>query len=112
MKLELKIYKGKAVEKIYTAAEFDIMFGTVEDVVALIDVDALSGEGDDMDLVKACMNMLSGGIGKVKDLLKDIFTGVTDEELRRVKIKELVPLFLNLVKFSLDQIKSVGTEKK
>ena len=31
------------MEKVYTADEFDIMFGTVEDLINLVDVDRLSG---------------------------------------------------------------------
>ena len=31
MQLNLNIYRGREVEKVYTADEYDIMFGTVED---------------------------------------------------------------------------------
>jgi hypothetical protein len=31
--------------------------------------------------------------------LKDVFPGLTDEELRRVKLRDLVPLFLDLFAF-------------
>ena len=33
---------------------------------------------------------------KLNTLLKEIFPDLTDEELRRVKLKELVPFFLSL----------------
>ena len=111
MQLQLNIYRGGAVEKTYTADQFDIMFGTVEDIVALIDVDAFGDGVDNNIYISAVLKLLTGGMDQVKNLLKEVFPGVTDDELKRTKVKELTTLILNLVKFSFAQISSVGTGK-
>ena len=45
---------------------------------------------------------------KLNDLLKDVFPEITDEELKRIKLKELVPFFIDLFVYVTD---SFGTEK-
>lgn len=112
MKLSLNIYKGREVEKTYTADEFDIMFGTVEDVIKLIDVDSLSGKMDDAKFVTAVLKVVGGSLSEVKTLLKEVFPDVTDDELKRTKIKEIVPLLVDLVKYSFTEIMAISTGKK
>lgn len=111
MNLKLNIYKNRVVEKTYSVDEFDIMFGTVEDIVSLIDFNVFSKNISDADLIKMVMPLIGGGFEQVKNLLKEIFPELNDEELKRVKIKEIIPLLVNLVSFSLNQISSVGSGK-
>ena len=42
---------------------------------------------------------------ELKPLLQDIFPDITDDELKRIKIKELVPLFYDICKNIADDIK-------
>lgn len=90
--LRLNIYsetdKSK-VEKTYTSDGYDLMLGTTEDILGIIDFDKMN---DQNELIK----MILKGYGLLKPLLKDIFTGLTDEELRQVKFKELIPLFQDI----------------
>ena len=103
--LELRIYSAedrKKVEKTYTTESYDLMFGTVEDLIQLADIDKMQ---DNAEVTKLVVT----GFGKLKPFIKDVFTGVTDEELKRVKVKELIPLFINIFKSvieGLDLIKS------
>lgn len=112
MELTLNIYKGKEIEKTYTASEFDLMFGTVEDVVALIDVDKFSDNAEDMAFIGAVTKMISGGMEQVKELLKEIFPGLTDEEIKRTKVRELVPLFVDVIRYSVNELASISSKKK
>lgn len=96
--LKLNIYKNqKEVEKTLTAESYDLMFGTVEEVLQIFDPDKMTSEIEIAVTVFKCFNQL-------KPILKDIFPEVTDEELRRVKVKELVPLFVNVCKNIADDI--------
>lgn len=112
MELKLNIYDGREIEKTYTASECDIMFGTVEDFIALVDTDKLSESASDKDLIVAVTKLLCGGLGEVKTLLKDVFVGVTDDELKRTKMSELVPILVRIVKFSFAEIMSIVSTKK
>lgn len=111
MQLTLNIYDAGKVVKTYTANEFDLMFGTVEDLIALVDLDAFGGNADDKAFVAAALKVVVNGFDHVKDLLKDIFSGVTDEELRKVKLKEVALLLVQIVKYSLTEIAGIGKGK-
>lgn len=101
--MKLNIYKNqKEVEKTYEVDAYDIMYGTVEDVFDVLDgMEEMKTDGEILKLIQSNRKKLNG-------LLLDIFDGLTEEELRRIKIKELVPLFLDLFKYVRD---SFGIEK-
>ena len=111
MQLKLNIYKNGQVEKTYEAGEFDIMFGTVEDLIDLLDMDKLGKDTSDMEFVTAIVRVVSGGKDKLKEILKEIFPELTDEEMKRVKVKELVPLVKDIVKFSLGELSFATGDK-
>ena len=98
--LRLNIYNGKTIEKTYVAEEIDIMFGTVEDLLAVIDFDNLS---DEKEVVKVVIKTLNN----LKPFLKQIFDGLTDEEIKRTKVKELVPLFVDIVTYTMEELKAL-----
>lgn len=90
VELKLNIYKNQHdIEKTLTASGYDLMLGTCEDIMDIIDIDKL----DDNNAVAM---MVFKGYGLLKPLLKDIFEGLTDEDMKGIKIKELVPLFLDI----------------
>lgn len=66
MEMKLNIYKKGEIVKTYTASEFDLMWGTVEDLLNVIDVDKLD---DAVAIGKAVISVLP----QVKPLLKQIF---------------------------------------
>ena len=103
MELKLNIYEKKKVIKTYTAETYDLMFGTVEDLLNIIDVDNIQA-GDKTELIKAVAKVLAHSMDIVKPLLKDVFEGLTDEELRNTSIKEIVDVLSNIVTYSINQI--------
>lgn len=107
MQLLLNIYDPvtRHIAKQYTAETVDIMFGTIEDLIEVIDVDKLN---DNMEWAK----FIAMSMKKLKPLLKEVFTGVTDEELKNTKIKELVPLFINIFKYMMKEINSLSDNSK
>ena len=98
--LKLNIYDGKSIEKTYVAEEIDIMFGTVEDLLDVIDFDNLN---DEKEVVKVVIKTLNN----LKPFLKQIFDGLTDDEIKRTKVKELIPLFVDIVKYTMDELKAL-----
>lgn len=100
MELKLNVYKGRQVEKTYIADSYDIMFGTIEDIIGVIDLDALTNQKNDADFVRAVGGVIVKGFDQLKPLLMDIFPELTEEELRRTRVKELVPLVMDVIKYS------------
>lgn len=111
MQLNLNIYKGKTIEKVHTANEFDIMFGTVEDLINLIDTDRLTGNVTDTDFIGAVAVLLKGGFGQVKSLLKELFPEVTDEELKRTKMKEVMHILVDVLKYGITEMTGASSSK-
>lgn len=102
--MKLNIYKNqKEIEKTYEVDAYDIMYGTVQDVLEVLD----SGM-DNLNDNTQVLNVIADNRGKLEDLLLDIFggEGLTKDELRRIKLKELVPLFLDLFKYVQKSFKS------
>lgn len=103
MEIRLPIYEGKTVVKTYTAETYDIMFGTVEDLINALDFDKMSS-GKDEDLIAAIAVAIPKIFRFIKPLLKDIFEGLTDEELKHCKVKDIAIALLNVIKFTIRQI--------
>ena len=106
MELKLNIYskeeKGK-IEKTYTAEGYDLMLGTIDDLVAVIDLDKIDDE-------KAVAGMLIKGYRQIKPLLHDVF-GATEEELNRTKVSDLIPLIIDICGASLDSFSILKKQK-
>lgn len=96
--LKLNIYKNqKEVEKTLEAESYDLMFGTVEDVMVIFDPDIMTNNIAIATTVFKCFDQL-------KPLIKDIFPDITDEDMKKIKVKELVPLFIDICKNIADDI--------
>lgn len=103
MELKLNIYKNqREIDKTYTADTYDLMWGTVDDVLSLFDLESLD---ENVEVIKAVVK----SINAFKPLLKDIFYGLTDEELRRTKAKEIVPIIVAVAREAYEQM---GAETK
>ena len=101
--LSLNIYEKddkNRIEKTYTAESYDLMLGTVEDLMQLLDVDKMT---DNIAITR----MVVKGYSQLKPFIKDVFSGVTDEELKRVKVKELIPTFIDIFKTIFDDLEII-----
>lgn len=103
MELKLNIYTNGKIEKTYTATEFDLMWGTIEDLTNAIDIDKI-------DDTVAVGKMVLGVLPKIKPLLMQIFPNITDSEIKRTKVKELVPIFVKAFKYSFSEINLLGDD--
>lgn len=106
MDLKLNIYdENGEITKTYTTTEFDLMWGTIEDLMSIVKIDKIN---DNDEIFK----MVYSALPQVTPLLKQIFHGVTDEELRNVKVKELVPVIVEAFKFAFTEIGKIGNNSK
>lgn len=105
MDLKLNVYKNnKEIEKTYTATEYDLMWGTMEDLTTAIDLNKIN---DEVEVGKMVIKVLP----QIKPLLKQIFPGLTDEEIRRTKVKELIPIFIDAFQYSLSELDLLGNKQ-
>lgn len=108
--MKLNIYVKKQIVKTYEADAYDLMFGTLEDVAAAVKLDELK-TGEDMEIISMVGKFVAGSMGTVKNLLKDIFEGLTDEEIKNTKVSEIVTVLMDVVKFAVAQIGSLPKSK-
>lgn len=95
--MKINIYKDqKTIEKTYSVDNYDIMYGTVQDILAVLD-DGIPDLNDEEGLFK----LIAQNRGKLEDLLLDIFSpyGMVRDDLRHIKLKELIPLFIDLFNY-------------
>lgn len=104
--MELKIYDKsyKKVERIAKAGEYDLFYGTVEIVMELIDVDKISNNFDILKIVIKCKD-------EIICILKEVFADVTDDEWKRVKIKDIVGVLMDIIKSTITGINLLKSEK-
>lgn len=108
--LKLNIYNKKEVVKTYEAETYDLEFGTVEDLINLIDLDNLNLDNN-TELIKAAGKVCMGGMDVIKPLYKEIFDGLTDDELRHTHLSELANILIKVIKFSIDEMMKGATGK-
>ena len=107
MNLVLKIYdnKGKNIIKSYESSPYDLMFGTVMSLMDLVKIESID---DQMELLK----VIHSAWDEIKEVLSGVFPKVTDEEWRHVKVKELMPLIIDIAKFAVTDMLTIPTESK
>ena len=103
MELKINIYNKREITKTYTNETYDLMFGTIEDFMDLINVDELK-TGSDQEIIMLVGKAVPKGMGTIKALLKDVFEGMTDEELKHTKVKEITKVLVNIIKSSITEI--------
>lgn len=108
--MKLNIYDKKRIVKTYETDTYDLLFGTVEDVANAIDIDSLKS-GSDVEIIKMVGKLVMTSMGTVKNLLKDIFDGLTDEELKGTKVSEIATVLVDVVKFTITQL-NLGVNEK
>lgn len=110
MKLSLNVYKDGKIEKTYEADTVNLTYGTIEDLLAAIDLDKLSNadEANKFELGKMVFSLLP----QIKPILKDVFAGITDEEIRRTRATELIPVFVGIFKYAFEEINSLSGDSE
>lgn len=109
--MKLNIYEKKQIVKTYETDTYDLMFGVVEDVADAIDLDSLK-TGSDVEIIQMVGNLVLKSMGTVKNLLKDVFEGLTDDELKNVRVTEIATVLIDIVKFTLAQLNMGVTNSK
>lgn len=103
--MKLTIYENKKPVKTYTAEAYDLMFGTVEDIADAMNLDNLK-TGSDVEIIGLAVDLIKRNMATVKDLLKDIFEGLTDEEIKHARVRDIARVLLDVVKYTIGQLKS------
>ena len=105
--LKLNIYDGRKVVKTYTCNVFDIELGTVEDVAAALHLDSMQS-GDLQEIMTAVV----GCVNIVRPFLCDMFDGLTMEEARHTRTKNIAEVFQGLFAWFTGSMQNALAEDK
>ena len=106
-KIELNIYKAGSkteVEKTLSVEGYDLMFGRVMDFMRLFKLENLNDEN-------ALFRTISESYSEIVDFLKDVFPDLTDEDLRRVKVADLIPVIVGIGGAVMNSIRPLNKQK-
>ena len=98
--MKLNIYQGKNIVKTYECDNYDLTYGAVEDVIEIVD-------GNDLENKNDLINVAIDSFHLLRPLLKEVFDCLTDDELRTVKIRELIVVIVELIKASITNLKMI-----
>ncbi len=113
MELKLDIYRTRFckkddIEKTCTANDFELSLGVCEDVLNMINIDMFEGglEAISQESQNALFtSLVKNGLPFFKDMIKEIFE-LTDEEVSKTKLSDIVKIVIGIVKYSFSQLAS------
>lgn len=107
MNLTINVYddQGKEVVKTCKSNTYDLMFGTVMTLMELLKIEELD---DKIQMLKT----VHGAWDEIKNVLSDVFSEMTDDDWKHVKVKELLPVIIEIAKFSVSEMFSIPTDSK
>lgn len=97
-KFILDIYEKRKVVKTYETNDYDMLYGTLEDMMQMSET--ISDEAIFTKEIKA-----------FKPFLREMFDGITDEELRNVKVKDMYRIMQQAIIYACSAIGESSNEK-
>ena len=106
MKLFINVYdKNGTIKKQCEAQTIDIRFGTLRNLMKLVNIDEVN---DTVGLMKT----IDGAWNEIVEVLGEIFPEMEYEDWENVKLKDLIPTVIDVMKFAMMEIMGIpGTGK-
>lgn len=108
--MKINVYNKRKIIKTYEVDAYDLPFGILEDVADTIDIDSLK-TGSDVEIITLVGKMIIKNKNIIKELIKDIFDGITDEEIRKTTVTEMTRVIVDIVTYTIGQL-NLGNNSK
>ncbi len=104
--IKITIYnnKGEAVRE-STAQTFDLRMGSIRKVMELLKVESITDTAEMLRVVLSVWDELTGILG-------ECFPDITAEEWDGVKVKEIMPVIVQIMKFAFSEMLTIPADKK
>ena len=104
--LELKVYDEKGnVVKTSKAEMLDLEFGSVRSLMELLNIDDVNDTGH-------LLRIIYNAWDEIIKILNKCFTDMEYEDWEHVKVKELLPIVVNILKYSFSEILNIPSDSK
>jgi hypothetical protein len=105
-KLVLNVYDNEDnIVKTSTAELIELKFGSIRKLMKLLNIDNID---DTSELLK----VLYGAWEQITKVLTGCFPDMTDEDWDNVKVSELIPVLMGILKYSFTQMLTIPTDSK
>lgn len=106
MEIKLNVYDDENnIVKTATAEVMELKFGSIRSLMKLLKVDDIN---DTAQLLK----VVYGAWEQLTKILNSCFSDMTDEDWDNVKVSELIPVLVAILKYSFTQMLSIPTDSK
>jgi hypothetical protein len=98
--LELKIYEKGKVVKTLKQSEYHLLFGTVKNILKLINLDEVLQDKDEFngdELYGIINSFVKNAFEEVTNLLLDIFPDATEHDIQHADIADIVEVIMDVV---------------
>lgn len=104
--LKLNVYDEKDnVVKTSEAQIIDLRFGTIRSLMELLNV-------DDIDDTSQLLKTVYGAWGQIITIIGRVFPDMTEEDWENIKLSELLPILVTILKSSFAQILTIPNDSK
>lgn len=104
--LVLNVYdKSGEIVKTSEAKMIDLEFGTIESLMELLNIEEINVT---TDLLKT----VYGAWDELTNILSQCFPDMEKSDWKHVKLKELIPLVINILKYSFEEILTIPNDSK
>lgn len=108
--MRLDIYNKETLVKTYKTDEYSLKFGTVQEFVKIVNLDELKSTSDE-DIGNLVLKAIPRSIDLISHLMKDVFKGLTDDELKNTRVKDIAIVIVDIIKFAIKEM-SIGANSK
>lgn len=104
--IEIKAYDNEGnVTKICTAKMIDLKFGTIRAIMEVLNVENINDTAQ-------LLNTIYGAWDQVVDILTECFPDMEKDDWENVKLKELMPVIMNILRYSFSEILTIPKDPK
>lgn len=106
MELKLNVYDEEDnVIKTVKSEAMELRFGSIRSLMKLLNI-------DDINDTAQLLSAVYGAWEQLTKILNGCFPDMEDEDWDNVKISELIPVVINILKFSFSQMLTIPTDSK
>lgn len=104
--LEIKVYdKDGKVTKTCVAEMLDLKFGTIRSIIQILNVESIDDTSQLFMTINRAWDQLTG-------ILSECFPGMEEDDWEYVKVKELIPVLIGIIRFSFSEMLTIPNNSK
>lgn len=110
MEFKINVYNGDEIVKTYVASKYNLMMGTAEDILAMVDIDKLNGNIEGADAEMEIFKMVIKSFKTFGKLIQEIFPDLTEDEYRHVPVKEVGRVIIQVLQHTVSELFTVSSK--